>query len=116
VVARGNLTKDLQLLINFDEPVKRLLMLFAAPPEKDLEWSEAGAEGASRFLGRVWRIVYKWRDKLSGAAEGEFSSEARSLRRKTHRDDPPRHARHRRAHELQHRRRRDDGCVGKATG
>ncbi|MGH9855369.1 MAG: class I tRNA ligase family protein, partial [Blastocatellia bacterium] len=36
------------------------------------------------FLGRVWRMVYKWHDKLSGAAEGEFSSEARALRRKTH--------------------------------
>ncbi|HEY8459462.1 MAG TPA: class I tRNA ligase family protein, partial [Blastocatellia bacterium] len=62
----------------------RLFMLFAAPPEKDLEWSEAGAEGASRFLGRVWRVIYKWRDKLGGAEEGEFSPAARSLRRKTH--------------------------------
>ncbi|MDX2034351.1 MAG: leucine--tRNA ligase [Blastocatellia bacterium] len=62
----------------------RLFMLFAAPPEKDLEWSEAGAEGASRFLGRVWRIIYKWHERLAGAAEGEFSAEARALRRKTH--------------------------------
>ncbi len=64
----------------------RLFMLFAAPPEKDLEWSESGAEGASRFLGRVWRIVHKWHDKLSGAGDQaqEFSDAARSLRRKTH--------------------------------
>lgn len=62
----------------------RLFMLFAAPPEKDLEWSEAGAEGASRFLNRVWRIVYRWHDKLAGAVEGEFSPAARALRRKTH--------------------------------
>ncbi|MGE0104759.1 MAG: leucine--tRNA ligase [Blastocatellales bacterium] len=62
----------------------RLFMLFTAPPEKDLEWSEAGAEGASRFLARVWRIIYKWHDKFAGAAEGEFSTEARALRRKTH--------------------------------
>jgi leucyl-tRNA synthetase len=62
----------------------RLFMLFAAPPEKDLEWSEAGAEGAARFLNRVWRIIHKWHDKLDGAAEGEFSSAARALRRKTH--------------------------------
>jgi leucyl-tRNA synthetase len=59
-------------------------MLFAAPPEKDLEWSEAGAEGASRFLGRVWRIIYKWQDNFDDASEGEFSPAARSLRRKTH--------------------------------
>ncbi|MFN0110842.1 MAG: leucine--tRNA ligase [Blastocatellia bacterium] len=62
----------------------RLFMMFAAPPEKDLEWSEAGAEGASRFLNRVWRIIHKWHDKLSGASEGESSDAARSLRRKTH--------------------------------
>ncbi len=67
----------------------RLFMLFAAPPEKDLEWSEAGAEGASRFLGRVWRILYKWHDKLAFEnADFDISSPqsdaARALRRKTH--------------------------------
>ena len=85
------MSKSKKNTVDPDEMIKihgadtvRLFMLFAAPPEKDLEWSEAGAEGASRFLGRVWRVVYKWHDKLSGAAEGEFSSEARALRRKTH--------------------------------
>jgi leucyl-tRNA synthetase len=62
----------------------RLFMLFAAPPEKDVEWDDSAVEGASRYLARVWRIVHKWHDKLSGAAEGDFSSQARSLRRKTH--------------------------------
>jgi len=65
----------------------RLFMLFAAPPEKDLEWSEAGAEGASRFLGRVWRIVHKWRSRIADCglriADSDFSPAARSLRRKT---------------------------------
>jgi leucyl-tRNA synthetase len=63
----------------------RLFMLFAAPPEKDLEWSEAGAEGAARFLNRVWRIAYKWHQRLDGASsEGEAGAGARALRRKTH--------------------------------
>ncbi len=64
----------------------RLFMLFAAPPEKDLEWSDAGAEGAARFINRVWRIVFKWHEKLgtSSPAKDDFSSAARSLRRKTH--------------------------------
>jgi leucyl-tRNA synthetase len=64
----------------------RLFMLFAAPPEKDLEWIDAGAEGAARFIHRVWRIVFKWHEKLgtSSAAKDDFSSAARSLRRKTH--------------------------------
>ncbi len=85
------MSKSKKNTVDPDEMIKihgadtvRLFMLFAAPPEKDLEWSEAGAEGASRFLGRVWRIVYKWHDKLGGASEGEFSPAARSLRRKTH--------------------------------
>jgi leucyl-tRNA synthetase len=64
----------------------RLFMLFAAPPEKDVEWSEAGAEGASRFLNRVWRIVFKWHSQIAGKSfsAGEPSSEAKALRRKTH--------------------------------
>jgi len=85
------MSKSKKNTVDPDEMIKthgadtvRLFMLFAAPPEKDLEWSEAGAEGASRFLGRVWRVIYKWQDDLGGASEGEFSSAARSLRRKTH--------------------------------
>ena len=64
----------------------RLFMLFAAPPEKDLEWSEAGAEGAARFLNRVWRIIYKWSDRIADCRLqiADFSTEARALRRKTH--------------------------------
>src|SRR6266511_2726364 len=94
VVAVGRIekmSKSKKNTVDPDEMIKihgadtvRLFMLFAAPPEKDLEWSEAGAEGASRFLGRVWRVIHKWHDKLSGASEVEFSSAARSLRRKTH--------------------------------
>jgi leucyl-tRNA synthetase len=66
-----------------------MFMLFAAPPEKDVEWSEAGAEGAFRFLNRVWRITCKWHGEIqaiddSPAASAEFSTAARGLRRKTH--------------------------------
>ncbi len=85
------MSKSKKNTIDPDEMIKtygadtvRLVMLFAAPPEKDLEWSEDGPEGASRFLNRVWRIVYKWHDQFDGSAEGEFSAEARALRRKSH--------------------------------
>jgi leucyl-tRNA synthetase len=87
------MSKSKKNTVDPDEMIKihgadtvRLFMLFAAPPEKDLEWSEAGAEGASRFLGRVWRIIHKWHDKVSGFSGqvSEFSPEARALRRKTH--------------------------------
>ncbi len=73
-----------QMIREFGSDTVRLFMLFAAPPEKDLEWDDSAVEGASRYLARVWRIVYKWHDKLSDAAEGEASTAARALRRKTH--------------------------------
>src|SRR5262249_25083605 len=89
------MSKSKKNTVDPDEMIKihgadtlRLFMLFAAPPEKDLEWSEAGAEGASRFLGRVWRIIYKWHSRIGtpdfGVAYYDFSPAARSLRRKTH--------------------------------
>jgi leucyl-tRNA synthetase len=73
-----------EMIGEFGSDTVRLFMLFAAPPEKDLEWDDSAVEGASRYLARVWRIVYKWHDKLSGASAGEFSQAARALRRKTH--------------------------------
>jgi leucyl-tRNA synthetase len=87
------MSKSKKNTIDPDEMIKlfgadtvRLVTLSDVPPEKDLEWSDAGAEGASRFLNRVWRIVYKWRGPVAGI-EGEpieMSAEARALRRKTH--------------------------------
>ncbi len=67
----------------------RLFMLFAAPPERDLEWSDQGIEGAYRFLKRVHKLVTDWSPKLkgespySGSGE-ELSPELKALRRKTH--------------------------------
>jgi leucyl-tRNA synthetase len=75
-----------EMIKTFGSDTVRLFMMFAAPPEKDVEWDESAVEGASRYLARVWRIIYKWHDKLSGAdgQAGEFSEAARALRRKTH--------------------------------
>ncbi|MGH9799507.1 MAG: class I tRNA ligase family protein, partial [Blastocatellia bacterium] len=89
------MSKSKKNTVDPDEMIKihgadtvRLFMMFAAPPEKDLEWSEAGAEGASRFLNRVWRIIHKWHSLIADCgvriADSEFSAAARSLRRKTH--------------------------------
>jgi leucyl-tRNA synthetase len=56
---------DPDALINeYGADTARLFSLFAAPPEKGLEWSEQGVEGAYRFLGRVWRIVINNKDWL----------------------------------------------------
>jgi len=56
---------DPNVLINkYGADTLRLFSLFAAPPEKDLEWSDQGVEGASRFLNRLWNIVEKYKDTL----------------------------------------------------
>jgi leucyl-tRNA synthetase len=65
----------------------RLFVLFAAPVENELRWSETGIEGAVRFLRRVWTMIYRWREALgagSSRSPEESSEEVRALRRKTH--------------------------------
>jgi leucyl-tRNA synthetase len=53
------------LIVTYGADTARMFSLFAAPPEKDLEWSDAGVEGASRFLGRVWRLVQDLRPRFA---------------------------------------------------
>lgn len=65
----------------------RVFMMFAAPPDQSLEWSDAGVEGANRFLKRVWRLVTGYLDKGYNAIEidrAKLSTAAQDLRRKTH--------------------------------
>ena len=68
----------------------RLAMLFAAPPEKDFDWTDGGLEGASRFLRRLWRAVSQFTQHAhvappqSGAGAGKEGGPALELRRKAH--------------------------------
>jgi leucyl-tRNA synthetase len=55
--SKKNIVDPEHLVNTYGADTARLFSLFAAPPEKDLEWSDAGVEGAYRFLGRVWRLV-----------------------------------------------------------
>jgi leucyl-tRNA synthetase len=94
----GNGVDPDDMIEAFGADATRLFVLFAAPVENELRWSETGIEGAVRFLRRVWTMVYKWRPGYAGlrpAASGDDSSEeqaegvptqdaARALRRKTH--------------------------------
>ncbi|HXT63518.1 MAG TPA: leucine--tRNA ligase [Pyrinomonadaceae bacterium] len=94
----GNGVDPDEMIEAFGADATRLFVLFAAPVENELRWSETGIEGAVRFLRRVWTMVYKWRPGSAGilpahGAEGmqagslrsqEFSDAARALRRKTH--------------------------------
>lgn len=65
----------------------RVFMMFAAPPDQSLEWSDAGVEGANRFLKRVWRLATGFLEKANTSAnidKAALSTAAQDLRRKTH--------------------------------
>ncbi len=76
------------LIGEYGADTARLFCLFASPPEKDLEWSDQGVEGAFRFLGRVWRLVMDYVDEIRelppSTAWGDLPEDLKSLRRKTH--------------------------------
>jgi len=83
-----NVVDTEKLIEKYGADTARLFCLFAAPPEKDLEWSDRGVEGCYRFLQRVWRLVSDNRELLQQAtvaghpAAGDAAVKA--LRRKTH--------------------------------
>lgn len=55
--SRGNIVEPRALIQKYGADTARVFILFAAPPEKELDWSDRGVEGAYRFLNRVWRLV-----------------------------------------------------------
>jgi leucyl-tRNA synthetase len=83
----GNVVTPRPMVERFGADTVRLFMLFAAPPEKDIDWSDEQVEGLLRFLSRAWRIFHARQDCF-GAAEGQLaraSGEFLELRRRTHR-------------------------------
>src|SRR5215813_7312886 len=87
----GNGIDPDEMITAFGADAARLFILFAAPVENELRWSETGVEGAIRFLRRAYTLVWRWHERLAGAegqasnfANEDFSHEARKLRRKTH--------------------------------
>ena len=83
--SKGNVVDPDYLIRKYGADTSRLFSLFAAPPEKDLEWSDKGVDGAYRFLNRLWGIVYKNREGLSVKRKviGELAKTL-PLYRKTH--------------------------------
>jgi len=85
--SKGNTVDPQEMIERYGADTVRLYMMFAAPPEQSLEWSESGIEGAFRFLRRLWRTVAEHvaagpvEPALAAKAEGG----ARELRRRTHR-------------------------------
>jgi leucyl-tRNA synthetase len=86
--SKKNIVDPEDLVNAYGADTARLFTLFAAPPEKDLEWSDQGVEGAYRFLSRFWRFVHQHRDLLMGVAStpepANLTAEQRELRRLIH--------------------------------
>ncbi|MFV0421436.1 leucine--tRNA ligase [Oleidesulfovibrio sp.] len=55
--SKGNTVEPSEMIVRYGADTVRLFCLFAAPPERDFDWSESGIEGANRFVNRVWRLV-----------------------------------------------------------
>ncbi|OIQ01059.1 MAG: leucine--tRNA ligase [Zetaproteobacteria bacterium CG2_30_46_52] len=79
--SKGNTVDPIDIIQKYGADTARLFTLFAAPPERDLEWSDAGVEGASRFLNRVWRLLDKVGKTYQGTAHEKLTQ---ALRRTTH--------------------------------
>lgn len=71
--SKGNVVGAIDMAEKFGADTGRLYTLFAAPPEKDLEWSEESIEGAWRFLNRVYRLVEKHAASLQGVKNWDFN-------------------------------------------
>lgn len=86
--SKGNVVDPDDMIQAYGADTVRLFCLFAAPPEKELEWSDQGVEGASRFLGRVWRLVHDNLEGLKAAdpydGRATLSPPLQGLHRKTH--------------------------------
>jgi leucyl-tRNA synthetase len=87
--SKGNVVDPDEIIKTYGADTARVFILFAAPPVKDLEWSEQGVEGCYRFLKRVWRIFSDFVDevKTTAPADENYSisvKELKELRRMTH--------------------------------
>jgi leucyl-tRNA synthetase len=87
--SKGNVVDPENMIAEYGTDTTRLFLLFAAPPEKDLEWSDQGVAGSARFLHRLWNLVQDLLPELQGVAPyqgpgAELSSELSEFRHKVH--------------------------------
>ena len=88
--SKGNIVNPGEIFSKFGIDATRIMMLFAGPPEADMEWTDKGMEGASRFLNRVWRLIHSNIDCFKEPKDKEeispedISVEAKNLKQKTH--------------------------------
>ena len=74
----GNVVSPAEIQARYGSDTARLFILFAAPPEKELDWSDEGVEGSYRFLNRVYRLVYEYVSDIRGGSEVPADFEAKN--------------------------------------
>ncbi|NLY52802.1 MAG: leucine--tRNA ligase [Firmicutes bacterium] len=85
--SKGNVVDPDAIISQYGADTARLFILFAAPPDKDLEWSDEGIEGAYRFINRVWRLVIEYLDLIKDVSPkvgDNLGPKERTLRRIVH--------------------------------
>jgi leucyl-tRNA synthetase len=86
--SKGNVVSPEEIIQKYGADTARLFILFAAPPDRDLEWSDQGVEGCYRFLNRVWRLVAQYQSTFSQNIPAEefqdLDAEAKKMRWHTH--------------------------------
>ena len=84
----GNVVSPEEIISKYGADTARLFMMFAAPPERELEWSDQGVEGSFRFINRVWRVVSNFQGELAQKVTGYDTSKLdeadKELRRVLH--------------------------------
>jgi leucyl-tRNA synthetase len=88
--SKGNVVDPDTMLQKYGADALRLYVMFVAPPEKEVEWTDTGLEGSFRFLARVWRMLDHWCETIAGegiedpGACESLNADEQALRRKTH--------------------------------
>jgi leucyl-tRNA synthetase len=85
--SKGNVVDPDDMVAKYGADALRLYTMFVAPPEKEVEWTDAGLEGSFRFLARLWRLADHWTGPILGyhaGMPGSLNDAERGLRRKTH--------------------------------
>jgi leucyl-tRNA synthetase len=67
--SKGNVVSPEEIIGEYGADTARLFIMFAAPVERDLDWSDEGVAGSFRFLNRVWRIISQFEDKIKSAGD-----------------------------------------------
>ncbi len=86
--SKGNVVSPEEIIGKYGADTARLFILFAAPVDRDLDWSDQGVEGAYRFLGRVWRILLRYEESIKAVPAAydvaSLSKEEKDFRRVLH--------------------------------